>query len=377
LPFPTQNDLSKNFINNNNLKTKQKQRKKLKSGQTKKYGFTLLVILFLGFALHQTFLNTYDYLFLRKIKNASIQIPNDPSFYNSAEKYFANNYFLGTKTLGDVSFEKPLMKRMTLAKNMPRLTNRLKYLAKQYPSLEPGIFIWDFSTGQYVDINADQEFPTASIVKIPILLQLFRRAELGFANLNDRMSLAEYNITGGSGYLQYKPVGTVFPIHHLARLMIQESDNTATNMILSTVGGINELNRVLRSWGFSKTHMSDLLPDLYGTNVSTPKDMGTMLFNLDNSDFLTLKSRAAIVDIMSHVRNRFLIQAGLPDNAQFIHKSGDIGTMLGDAGIVMLPDGRKYIIVIMVKRPWNLYSAKEFIINASKITYNSYARWDY
>ncbi|OGI17341.1 MAG: hypothetical protein A2287_10940 [Candidatus Melainabacteria bacterium RIFOXYA12_FULL_32_12] len=377
MPFPTQNDLSKNFINNNNLKTKQKQRKKLKSGQTKKYGFTLLVILFLGFALHQTFLNTYDYLFLRKIKNASIQIPNDPSFYNSAEKYFANNYFLGTKTLGDVSFEKPLMKRMTLAKNMPRLTNRLKYLAKQYPSLEPGIFIWDFSTGQYVDINADQEFPTASIVKIPILLQLFRRAELGFANLNDRMSLAEYNITGGSGYLQYKPVGTVFPIHHLARLMIQESDNTATNMILSTVGGINELNRVLRSWGFSKTHMSDLLPDLYGTNVSTPKDMGTMLFNLDNSDFLTLKSRAAIVDIMSHVRNRFLIQAGLPDNAQFIHKSGDIGTMLGDAGIVMLPDGRKYIIVIMVKRPWNLYSAKEFIINASKITYNSYARWDY
>jgi len=377
LPFPTQNDLSKNFINNNNLKTKQKQRKKLKSSQTKKYGFTLLLILFLGFALHQTFLNTYDYLFLRKIKNASIQVPNDPSFYNSAEKYFANNYFLGAKTLGDVSFEKPLMKRMTLAKNMPRLTNRLKYLAKQYPSLEPGIFIWDFSTGQYVDINADQEFPTASIVKIPILLQLFRRAELGFANLNDRMSLAEYNITGGSGYLQYKPVGTVFPIHHLARLMIQESDNTATNMILSTVGGTNELNRVLRSWGFSKTHMSDLLPDLYGTNVSTPKDMGTMLFNLDNSDFLTLKSRAAIVDIMSHVRNRFLIQAGLPDNAQFIHKSGDIGTMLGDAGIVMLPDGRKYIIVIMVKRPWNLYSAKEFIINASKITYNSYARWDY
>ena len=377
MPFPTQNDLSKNFINNNNLKTKQKQRKKLKSSQTKKYGFTLLLILFLGFALHQTFLNTYDYLFLRKIKNASIQVPNDPSFYNSAEKYFANNYFLGAKTLGDVSFEKPLMKRMTLAKNMPRLTNRLKYLAKQYPSLEPGIFIWDFSTGQYVDINADQEFPTASIVKIPILLQLFRRAELGFANLNDRMSLAEYNITGGSGYLQYKPVGTVFPIHHLARLMIQESDNTATNMILSTVGGTNELNRVLRSWGFSKTHMSDLLPDLYGTNVSTPKDMGTMLFNLDNSDFLTLKSRAAIVDIMSHVRNRFLIQAGLPDNAQFIHKSGDIGTMLGDAGIVMLPDGRKYIIVIMVKRPWNLYSAKEFIINASKITYNSYARWDY
>ena len=58
---------------------------------------------------------------------------------------------------------------------------------------------------------------------------------------------------------------------------------------------------------------------------------------------------------------------------QFIHKTGDIGHMLGDGGIVMLPDGRKYIVVIMVKRPWNSYTAKQFIIDASKTIYNSYA----
>ncbi len=46
--------------------------------------------------------------------------------------------------------------------------------------------------------------------------------------------------------------------------------------------------------------------------------------------------------------------------------------MLGDAGVVALPDGRKYIIAIMVKRPWNSFAAKEFIIEASKITYNAY-----
>jgi len=50
--------------------------------------------------------------------------------------------------------------------------------------------------------------------------------------------------------------------------------------------------------------------------------------------------------------------------------------MLGDAGIVILPDGRKYIIVIMVKRQWNSYAAKQFIIDASKVTYNSYVSND-
>lgn len=377
MPFPTQNDLNKDFINNYNLSNKKNTRKKMQKKQTRKFGIKLLVILLLGFIVYQTFLNTYDYLYLRRVQNASIQIPSNITFYNSAENYLANDYFLDSKFLGDVSFEKPLMKHLTLNKPMAKLTSRLKNLASQYPAIEPGIFIWDASSRQYVDINADKEYPTASIIKIPILFQLYKRAEMGLINLTDKMSIEEYYLTGGSGFLQYKPVGTNLPIYNLAQLMIQESDNTATNMILSTVGGTNSLNRVLRSWGFSQTHMSDLLPDLYGTNVSTPKDIGTMLYNIDNPDFLTLKSRANIVNIMSHVKNRFLIQAGLPNSAEFIHKSGDIGTMLGDAGIVMLPDGRKYVIVIMVKRPWNNYSAKEFIVKASEITYNSYATWNY
>jgi len=377
VPFPTQNDLSKTFINNYNLSNKKHTRKKMQKKQAKKFGIRLLVIFLISFMVYQTFLNTYDYLFLRRIQNTSIQIPNDPAFYNQAEKYLANEDFLNTRFLGSIAFEKPLMKHISPTRPMTNLTKRLKNLASKYPSLEPGIFIWDISSGQYVNINADKEYPTASIIKIPILFQLYKRAEMGLINLNEKMSLQEYYITGGSGFLQYKPVGTDLSVYNLAQIMIQESDNTATNMLLSAVGGTNGLNRVLRSWGFSQTHMSDLLPDLYGTNVSTPKDIGTMLYNIDNPDFLTLKSRANIVNIMSHVKNRFLIQAGLPSNAEFIHKSGDIGSMLGDAGIVMLPDGRKYVIVIMVKRPWNLYSAKEFIIKASEITYNSFATRNY
>lgn len=357
----------------NAYKKRLELRKNVQKNKNKRLMFFAAFSFILGFILFSQFINFYDNFFIKRINNSAVKIPDDASFMRSSEQYFINNYFLGTRTLADFNSNDVLMKKPPLSASMPVLTNRLKNLSAQYSSLEPGIFIWDFSTHKYVDINADKEFPTASIVKIPVLLQLFRRIDANLIGLQDKMRITDYYLTEGSGFLQYKPVGTALSVSELAQFMIQESDNTATNMLLSTMGGVDGLDRALRNWGFNKTHLSSWLPDLDGTNVATPEDLGTMLYNIDNSNLLSLQNRAKIVEIMSHVKNRFLIQAGLPDYVQFIHKTGDIGTMLGDAGIVLLPDGRKYIIVIMVKRPWNSYSAKQFIIDASKTVYNSYA----
>jgi len=351
-------------------------RESLEKKRMAKLKFFALMFLILIFVLPNTLFSTYDFLFLNRINNANISIPSDSSFLRRSEQYLTNDYFMGTNFIGEVNFSNTLLKSPDLTSVMPRLTARLKYLAALSPQIEPGIFIYDYSSGRYVDINADKEFSTASMIKIPILLQLFRRVDAGLIDLNDRMTLTKYYITEGSGLLQYRPLGMQLPVLNLAQRMIQESDNTATNMILSSIGGVNDFNRAIKLWGFSKTSMSNWLPDLDGTNVAQPRDFGKLLYNIDNPDFLSLQSRAKIVDIMSNVKNRFLIQAGLPDYVQFIHKTGDIGRMLGDAGIVILPDGRKYIIVIMVKRQWNSYAAKQFIIDASKVTYNSYVSND-
>jgi beta-lactamase class A len=347
-------------------------RKSIKKRKKVKFRFYVIMLIFLGFILPKSFSNVYDSMIFNRINNSKIVIPDGMSLVKRAEQSVANDNFLGNNLIADINHSNNTFKSIPLTETMQNLTARLKNLASQNPQITPGIFIFDYSTGKYVNINSDQEFSTASMIKIPILLQLFKRAETGYADLNDKMSITNYYLTSGSGYLQYKPVGTKLSVINLAAKMIQESDNTATNMLLSTVGGVNDFNRALKLWGFANTHMSNWLPDLEGTNVATPSDFGKLLYNIDNPDFLSLKSRATIVDIMSNVKNRFLIQAGLPDNVQFIHKTGDIGTMLGDAGIVNLPDGRKYIIVVMVKRPWNSYTAKQFIIDASKITYNSY-----
>jgi beta-lactamase class A len=151
--------------------------------------------------------------------------------------------------------------------------------------------------------------------------------------------------------------------------MITESDNSATNMLTSAVGGVVSMNNALRNWGVQNTRINDWLPDLSGTNVTTAREMAGLLYNIDNPHFFSLNSREKIVDYMSHVRNDRLIQAGLPPGVLFIHKTGDIGSMLGDAGIVYTPNGKRYIVVILVERPYNSPKGKEFIVKASSIIY--------
>jgi len=364
------------IINNNYYRTsvqRREMRKNIRKHQSEKLNYYALFAFLFCLIIFKIFIDNFDTLFLNKLKNQNIKAPTNISFMNQAEYALANGGdFIDTKLLDDVNTENPLMKSPVLTEKMYGLTYRLKNLAAQYPQLKTGIFIWDFNTGKYVDINGDESFATASIIKIPIMYQLFMRAEKGLISLDKKISLENYQLAEGSGYLQYSKPGKMLTYKQLLNLMIQESDNTATNMILSSIGGMNELNREIKRWGLKSTSLSNWLPDLNGTNISTPKEMGTMLYNIENADILSIKSRAEIINVMSHVRNRFLIQAGLPDNVSFIHKTGDIGTMLGDAGTVELPNGRKYIIVIMVERPWNSFTAKQFIIDASKTVYNSY-----
>ena len=77
-----------------------------------------------------------------------------------------------------------------------------------------------------------------------------------------------------------------------------------------------------------------------------------------------------MLNYMGHVHNNRLLKAGLGEGAVLLHKTGDIGTMLGDAGIVIAPNGKKYIVVILANRPHNAAAGKDFIVQASKIIYN-------
>ncbi len=285
--------------------------------------------------------------------------------------YLSNHWFLGHRSLEGAETKKPLMTSLVEGNELSGLESQLNNLIALYPSIKPSIYVWDYETGNYVDINANEIYPTASIIKLPVLVELFRAIEQNNLTIYDEMPLTEYYRTEGSGSLQFKAANSKYTIDTLARMMITESDNSATNMLIAKLGSMTEVNSAIRDWGLKHTYIQTWLPDLGGTNHSTARDMATILYNIDNPKFLSTSSREKIFDYMGHVHNNRLIAAGLPAGATFLHKTGDIGKMLGDAGIVYAPNGKKYIVVIFVHRPHNSPLGKEFIVKASEVIYNN------
>ncbi len=307
--------------------------------------------------------------FYNPIKNRSVKT-NYESVLSPTRSYIHNNHFLNKPMLNSAELQKPVMQPLFESDRMTMLETRLNALMQNYKTIQPSIYVWEYENGKFANINADEEFPTASIIKIPVLIEMFRAIEAGQFKLYDTMVMGEHYRTSGSGSLQFKPQNSVYNMDTLARHMIEESDNTSTNMIMSKIGGKYSVNRAVKNWGMKHTRIENWLPDLGGGNVSTAREMSTMLYNINNDSLLNINSRESIIDYMSHVKNNRLIQAGLPENAQFIHKTGDIGTMLGDAGIVYAPNGKRYVVTIFAKRPFNSPQGKEFIVEASKIIYD-------
>ena len=307
--------------------------------------------------------------------NENPVLSKDVSLYNIANpvtKYIHNDMFnnqlMLTPTIQKVHSEVTTMYQTS---EIVGLKQNLVKLMRDYPLIKPAIYVWEYEQGQYVDINADKLYPAASIIKLPVLVRLFKSIEANQLTIYDEMKMTEPYRSSGSGSLQFSQANRSYTMDYLAKIMIQESDNTSTNMIMSKLGGMDDINVGLRDWSISKTYVRTWLPDLGGTNKTTAIDMAKILYNLDNPGFLNINSREYIIDYMSHVKNDRLIQAGLGEGALFIHKTGDIGTMLGDAGIVFAPNGKKYIIVILAQRPHNSYQGKEFIVKASELIYKT------
>ena len=308
-------------------------------------------------------------VFLKTNKYPNIKVDTN-LLMRPTSAYLNNNHILGTNFLSGTETQKPEMQNLYETFHLSQLENSLKNLATSYPTLKPSVYVWDYESGKHADINSNEVYSAASIIKVPVLINLFKEIENGTIKLSDKVAMTPYYMSEGSGSLQFKGKNAVYTIDELARVMITESDNSATNILMSLTGGMNGMNQSFRKWGMKETRINDWLPDLAGTNVTTAKEMATLIYNLDNPNFMTLNSREKMVDYMGHVHNNRLIQAGLPNEAVFVHKTGDIGKMLGDAGIVFTPNGKKYIVVMLVNRPYNSYLGKEFIVKASSMVYN-------
>ncbi len=254
------------------------------------------------------------------------------------------------------------------------LQQRVLTLRGKYRGLEPVAFFLDLDSGDYLNLNADQVFPTASIIKLPILLAFFQDVDAGKIRLDETLVMRPELIVGGSGTMQDLPAWSKFSALETVTRMITVSDNTATNMIIRRLGGLQVLNQRFRSWGLQKTVMRNLLPDLRGTNTTTARELVHTLALLHREKLLSPRSQAQVLNIMQRVHNRTLLPVGLGPGARIAHKTGDIGFMLGDAGIIEMPGGKYYLAAVMVKSAYNDPGARDYVQEVSRTVYSYFSQ---
>lgn len=255
------------------------------------------------------------------------------------------------------------------------LKRQLETLFAAYPAgrFRPRLYFYNPQDASYVEINGYTPTPAASVIKLPILLDYLLSLDENVITLDTPLLYADFHRASGAGELQYRPSGGDFPANIVASQMIRISDNTCTNMMIAHLGGTDAVNQRLASLGLLHTRIRNWLPDLEGTNTITPYEMATILYNIDKGFLLSSTTRENGLSILESTHNRHLLVDPLPRQVKVAHKTGDIGTSLGDSGVVYLPDGRRYIISVQVERPYNDYTAREMIQKASRMIYDHVA----
>ena len=249
------------------------------------------------------------------------------------------------------------------------LKQTFERLASEQSQLNPSAFIVDLDSGEYVNLQGEKAFSAASIIKVPILIAFFQAWDEGKLQLDERLTMTEDVKVGHSGNMQYEAIGTEYLALETAAKMIIISDNTATNMIIKRLGGKEALNQLFAEWGLEHTRIRNPLPDLEGTNTTSPKDLVELLAKLNQGELVSARSRDQIFRIMRETRTRTLLPQGLGEGASIAHKTGDIGSLVGDVGIIDRPSGKRYLAAILVERPHNDRAANELIRQYSRETY--------
>lgn len=227
-----------------------------------------------------------------------------------------------------------------------------------------GLYINILDSGEVFQINPDFVFPSASVIKIPMLALLLRDVQEGRVNWSARRAISPGNRVGGTGILCEMEHDYTPTVETLAKLMIVLSDNIATNEIMDIVG-IDRVNEFCREMGFPNTVLMRKMLDFEAirqgkNNYMTAGEAGRMLTQIASGKFVSPAVSQTIVNIMEHQQCRGKLPALIPavpsyapendkkqlkpDTVLVANKTGELFGIQHDVGIFTLPDGRRYVI---------------------------------
>lgn len=215
----------------------------------------------------------------------------------------------------------------------------------------------------HFSINSDTLHHAASTMKTPVMIELFRRAELGDFNLSDSILVQNqfYSIVDGSEFqLELDPngndpferrVGFNATISDLNHAMITYSSNIATNLIIQLVGA-EETTHTMRSLGANRIQVIRGLYDMKAferglSNRTTAKDLGKLYEKIANGEAVSPEMDQKMIEVLKDQFYRDVFPTHLPNDVIVANKTGFITGVVHDSGIIYLPDGQSYVLIFL------------------------------
>lgn len=206
-----------------------------------------------------------------------------------------------------------------------------------------GYVIRDLDSGETFEKDADAVFAAASTIKLTVFLELHKRAEEGAIDLSRPVPIDPAARVEGGGVLE--KWGEPYPVltaRQLSVLMMDFSDNYATNLLIDLVG-MDNVGRRLKGWGFKDTLLRRKMIDIEAAragreNVTTPREMVALLERLYRGQLLGAGPTNEVLEVMK--RNEGTpIKRGLPPGVGAADKDGELEGLRCDSGIVFMAAG--------------------------------------
>ena len=224
------------------------------------------------------------------------------------------------------------------------LTAQLTRLVKDFHGTI-GIYVVHTKRKRQAAINADTVFPTASIVKVPILAGLFNRLEKDSLQYHQELMYRDSIKYGGSGLAQFFKDSVKTPVHVLAALMMSYSDNTTSLWNQALAGGGATINDLLASFGFVQTRVNSRTPGrekiraIYGWGQTTPREMALLLLKIRQHEIVSPAASEEMYRLMTHTYYDKYALSQLPPYVQSASKQGMVDESRSELVMVNAPHG--------------------------------------
>jgi beta-lactamase class A len=244
----------------------------------------------------------------------------------------------------------------------------------------------DLTTGETLFINEKEVFHAASTMKTPVMIEVYKQATEGKFSLNDSIevknefksivdsTLYSLDPEEDSEFELYNQVGTKKLLGDVVYDMIIASSNLATNIVIELVDA-KQVTQTMRSLGAPDILVLRGVEDQKAfeaglSNTTTAYDLMVIFERLANGEAVSPEADQQMINTLLDQKFNEIIPAHLPEEVKVAHKTGSITGVQHDSALVILPDGRKYVLVTLSKNLKDTDAGVAVMANASKLIYD-------